>query len=157
MSETELRKIEKLLNEYGESHQNTTNKKIHWFAVPLIYLTVVGFIWSIPNIPILEINWVWPALILTLAYYYQLSKPLMLGMAGFTLICILLVSNYNLLDAPLNLVEICISIFVIAWVFQFVGHKIEGKKPSFMRDIQFLLIGPAWLMSFIMKKYNIKY
>ena len=48
-------------------------------------------------------------------------------------------------------------IFVIAWIGQFIGHKIEGKKPSFFEDIQFLLIGPAWLLSFIYNKLGIKY
>ncbi len=156
MSETGRRTIEDLLQEYGESHKNPTNKKIHWIAVPLIYLTVVGFIWSIPTL-FFKINWVWPALILLLAYYYKLSKPLMMGMGIFTLICIFVVANLESIDGPLGLLEMCVIIFIVAWIFQFIGHKIEGKKPSFMRDIQFLLIGPAWLMSFIMKKYNIKY
>ena len=50
-----------------------------------------------------------------------------------------------------------VIIFVIAWIGQFIGHKIEGKKPSFIEDLQFLLIGPAWLLSFIYKKIGIKY
>ena len=156
MQENLTRKIDALLQEYGESHQNSTNKQIHWIAVPLIYLTVVGFIWSIPKL-IYDINWVWPALLLALAYYYNLSKPLMVGMGIFTLLCIFIVSNIDSIDGPLSLFQICLIIFVIAWIFQFIGHKIEGKKPSFLRDIQFLLIGPAWLMSFLMNKYNIKY
>jgi uncharacterized membrane protein YGL010W len=42
-------------------------------------------------------------------------------------------------------------------VGQFIGHKIEGKKPSFFKDILFLLIGPLWLLSFIYKKVGISY
>jgi uncharacterized membrane protein YGL010W len=50
-----------------------------------------------------------------------------------------------------------VGIFVVAWIGQFVGHKIEGKKPSFLEDLQFLLIGPAWLMHFIFKKMGIRF
>jgi uncharacterized membrane protein YGL010W len=48
-------------------------------------------------------------------------------------------------------------IFVVAWIGQFIGHKIEGKKPSFLQDVQYLLIGPAWLLHFIFKKVGIGY
>jgi uncharacterized membrane protein YGL010W len=48
-----------------------------------------------------------------------------------------------------------LSIFVITWIFQFVGHKIEGKKPSFLKDLQFLLIGPIWLLHFVLKKLEL--
>ena len=53
--------------------------------------------------------------------------------------------------------EISICIFIVAWIGQFIGHKIEGAKPSFLDDIKFLLIGPAWLISFIYNKIGIKY
>ena len=56
-----------------------------------------------------------------------------------------------------NLFLIYIGIFVLAWIGQFAGHKIEGEKPSFFEDLQFLLIGPAWLLSFIYNKIGIKY
>ena len=53
--------------------------------------------------------------------------------------------------------EISLSLFLIAWIGQFIGHKIEGAKPSFFDDIKFLLIGPAWLIAFIYQKIGIKY
>ena len=46
-------------------------------------------------------------------------------------------------------------IFTLAWIGQFIGHKIEGQKPSFFEDFKFLLIGPAWLLSFIYKKLGV--
>ena len=52
---------------------------------------------------------------------------------------------------------IYLSIFVITWIFQFIGHKIEGKKPSFLKDLQFLLVRPIWLLHFILKKIGIPY
>jgi uncharacterized membrane protein YGL010W len=55
------------------------------------------------------------------------------------------------------LAYISLGVFVLAWIVQFYGHKIEGKKPSFLKDVQFLMIGPAWLMHFIYKKIGISY
>jgi uncharacterized membrane protein YGL010W len=52
---------------------------------------------------------------------------------------------------------VCLVIFVIAWIGQFIGHNIEGKKPSFLTDLKFLLIGPIWLLHFIFKKFSIRY
>jgi uncharacterized membrane protein YGL010W len=48
-------------------------------------------------------------------------------------------------------------IFILAWVGQFIGHKIEGMKPSFFQDLQFLLVGPMWLMHFVFKKLGLRY
>jgi len=158
-----MRKIEQLLTEYGESHQNPTNKFIHWICVPSIFFSIVGLIWSIPNNILINMfgatwyaNWAAVALLLVLVYYISLSISLSIGMAGFAIICIYLtnyLSSINL--APMWLISIVI--FVVAWIGQFYGHKVEGKKPSFFKDVQFLLIGPAWLMHFIYKKVGIPY
>ena len=51
--------------------------------------------------------------------------------------------------------KLSMLIFIFACIGQFIGHKIEGQKPSFFEDIQFLLIGPAWLLSFIYKKLGV--
>jgi uncharacterized membrane protein YGL010W len=79
--------------------------------------------------------------------------------AGMMLIATLMVAgNYFILHyAPLPLWAVSLIIFTGAWIGQFVGHKIEGKKPSFFKDLQFLLIGPAWLLSFIYRKIGITY
>lgn len=52
---------------------------------------------------------------------------------------------------------VCLAIFVLSWIGQFVGHKVEGKKPSFVDDLKFLLIGPIWLLHLMLKKFSIKY
>lgn len=157
-----MRKIDQLLAEYGESHQNPTNKIIHWICVPSIFFSIVGLIWSIPNQMLFNIinhsyaTWATVALIFVLIYYITLSIPLMIGMAGFSMLCLYLVSLLAQSEiAPLWMLSIII--FVVAWIGQFYGHNVEGKKPSFLKDIQFLLIGPAWLMHFIYKKIGIPY
>ena len=159
-----MRKIDQLLAEYGESHQNSTNKTIHWICVPLIFLSVVGLIASIPSSMVQSIlgennpyaNWAAILLILVLIYYVSLSIPLSIGMMLFGVLCLFVINFIVQLNiAPLWLVSL--GIFVVAWIGQFYGHKVEGKKPSFLKDVQFLLIGPAWLMHFIYKRVGIPY
>lgn len=160
-----MRKIDLLLEEYGASHQNPTNKLIHWICVPLIFLSIVGLIWSIPN-GILQnlfpnvsspyLNWATIVLLITLFYYFSLSKSLFFGMAFVVLTCLLLINFIEGLQlAPTWMISIIV--FVLAWIGQFYGHKVEGKKPSFLKDLQFLMIGPAWLMHFIYKKVGLPY
>lgn len=159
-----MRRIDELLAEYGESHQNSTNKAIHWICVPLIFFSIVGLIASIPSGPVQQFlgegnpyaNWAVVVLVIVLVYYVTLSIPLSFGMMLFTVLCLYLVRIIGQSDlAPLWLVSIII--FVVAWIGQFYGHKVEGKKPSFFKDVQFLLIGPAWLMHFVYKKLGIPY
>jgi uncharacterized membrane protein YGL010W len=158
-----MRKIDVLLEEYGESHQNATNKAIHWICVPLIFFSVVGLIASIPPGPVQAIfgegnpyaNWATIVLIFVIAYYITLSIWLTIGMALFGLLCLMIIQMIAAAGLPVWLVSIVI--FVLAWIGQFYGHKVEGKKPSFLKDIQFLMIGPAWLMHFIYKKVGIPY
>lgn len=159
-----MRKIDALLHEYGLSHQNETNKTIHWICVPAIFFSIVGLVFSIPSgqlqslLPFLGnfANWATLVLIVVLFYYVSLSPPLALGMLFFSAICLALANLIHLIS-PIPLWAVSIFIFVVAWVFQFYGHKIEGKKPSFLKDLQFLMIGPAWLMHFIYKKLGLAY
>jgi uncharacterized membrane protein YGL010W len=159
-----MRKIDALLSEYGESHRNATNKSIHWICVPLIFLSIVGLIASIPASGVQRVlgegnpyaNWAGVVLILVLVYYISLSIPLSIGMMFFGVLCMVLINQIAQLNiAPLWLISIII--FVAAWIGQFFGHKIEGKKPSFFKDLQFLLIGPGWLMHFFYKRLGIPY
>jgi uncharacterized membrane protein YGL010W len=147
--------------EYGESHQDDTNELIHWICVPVIFFCVIGLIWSIPvpagiARPMPWFNWVHPVLVAALAFYFRLSVPLAFGLLGFISVCYCLVELLAML-AAFPVWQVCLVLFVLAWIGQFIGHKIEGKKPSFMKDVVFLLIGPAWLMHFVYKKLNIAY
>jgi uncharacterized membrane protein YGL010W len=159
-----MRKIDELFAEYGESHQHSTNKAIHWICVPLIFFSVVGLIASIPADIVQRFlgegnpyaNWAAVLMILVLVYYTSLSLTLSVGMLLFGVLCLYLTRIINQSDiAPLWLVSVVI--FAVAWVGQFYGHKVEGKKPSFLKDVQFLLIGPAWLMHFVYRKLGIPY
>ena len=155
-----MRSIHSWLDEYGESHRNPVNKRLHWICVPLIVLSVIGLLWSIP-VPrtwaadSALLNWGVLFIVLALAYYYLLAWRLALGMTLITCIMCAVIYAANRLSVPLWLLSL--SVFVLAWIGQFIGHKIEGKKPSFFKDIQFLLIGPLWLLAFVYRRAGLNY
>ncbi|CAE6898588.1 hypothetical protein ACOMICROBIO_FLGHMIGD_01315 [Vibrio sp. B1FLJ16] len=140
-----MRALSDWLKAYGESHQNPINRKIHTIAVPGIYLSVVGLIWSIPSLTIgdIHINWVWLAVIPVWIFYFRLSLSVFMMMLGYTLACIGLIWAMEVLQLPV--LYISLVLFGVLWMLQFIGHKIEGTKPSFYEDLQFLLIGPIWV------------
>ena len=90
-----------------------------------------------------------------LYYYFRLSGPV--G-AAMTLLTIISFGVINLIDgSPVAVWEFCLILFIVMWILQFAGHKIEGRKPSFFDDIRFLLIGPAWWWTHWFKRLNISY
>ncbi len=155
-----MKTIHQWFAEYGVSHQNPINKFIHWFAVPTIYFTVFGLLWQIP-MPfrlLAEQQITWPLLLAmpVLGFYFSLSFAIGLSMTLFTALVVMLIRFYQQ-SLSVDVWLFSLLLFVVMWVFQFIGHKIEGKKPSFFQDLQFLLIGPAWLMGFILQKLKINY
>lgn len=175
-----MKNIQDWFSEYGESHQNKTNKLIHWICIPLIFWSIIALLSLIPdtllnvfNNPFINdlIHWGTFVIFLGLLFYLRLSISIFLGMLVFSILVLLDVyltvylfdahKYWGLfksleMDGDLFLLILSIIVFIGSWILQFIGHKIEGKKPSFLKDIQFLLIGPAWLLGFIYKKNNIK-
>jgi uncharacterized membrane protein YGL010W len=162
----EKRPVDVYFDKYAESHQNPTNKLIHWICVPLIVFSLFGLVWAIP-FPYIKflgswngfVNWASFLLAFSIYYYYRLSPVL-----SYFMLLILFAFSYGVIR--LEDVQkaggpavwlVCAIIFVASWIGQFIGHKIEGKKPSFFDDLRFLLIGPIWLLHFILKKYSIRY
>jgi uncharacterized membrane protein YGL010W len=139
-------------NEYALSHQNETNQTIHYICVPLIFFSVIGLLMSIPTTflenlfdlsnPILE-NWAVVFGLIASLFYLKLGFWYFIKML-FVLLLSIIVNFY--IGGILNLLYLSITIFVLAWIGQFYGHKIEGAKPSFLKDLEFLLIGPLWLI-----------
>jgi uncharacterized membrane protein YGL010W len=156
-----MRTANQWLDEYGSSHRNTTNEALHWICVPVILWCVLGLLWITPfpnsiRAAIPFANWATLITLLALIYYALLSVPLALGI--FPLLLLMLYSiallNGNRL-APLWL--ICGTLFVLAWIGQFIGHAIEKKRPSFFKDLQFLMIGPMWLLSNVYQRLGIRF
>lgn len=153
-----MKTAQNYFDEYAVSHQNSTNQTIHYICVPLIFFSVIGLLMSIPTTflentlglynPLLE-NWATVIGVLISFFYLKLGFWYFAEMILVILLCIIgnfwLSNNVNLLFASA-------TIFVLAWIGQFYGHKIEGAKPSFLKDLQFLLIGPLWVIQKLSKK-----
>lgn len=140
-----MKTVEQWFDEYGESHRNPLNKLVHWVCVPLITFSVLGMLWALhPLVAAVVLG-------LALAFYVVLSWQLALVMALQGLVMLWILHLMPVVFWP------CVAIFVVAWIGQFIGHHVEGKKPSFFKDVQFLLIGPAWLMGFVFRRLGWRY
>ncbi len=140
-----MKAIDQWFDEYGESHQNPLNKIVHWVCVPLITFSVLGMLWAIhPTVAIM-------AVVSSLVFYMALSWRIAAAMLGIAVLMLLILEAMPTVFWP------SVIIFVLAWIGQFIGHHIEGKKPSFLKDMQFLLIGPIWLLGFVFRKIGLRY
>ena len=140
------RKIDELFDRYGESHRNPANKAIHWICVPLITWSLIALLWSWTPIA------AYALIALAVAFYAWLSPAIAVGMLGVSAV---LVYPLTLLGA--HALVAAAVVFVLAWIGQFIGHMIEGKKPSFFEDVKFLLVGPAWLLGHVYRRVGIPY
>ena len=129
-----MKTMNQWFDEYSESHQNKTNKAIHWVCVPTILFSIIGIL--------AHFSALLTTLLLLLSFVFYARLDLLLAVAMAALLVVMAWLIYTL---PVG-VGFYIGLFVLAWIGQFYGHKIEGKKPSFFKDLQFLLIGPVWCM-----------
>ncbi|CAF3432513.1 unnamed protein product [Rotaria socialis] len=136
------------LDEYSSSHQNPTNILIHKICVPTIAFTVLGFLWSIPVPKFLRqslgnlFSHIIPMLVLgpVFAFYFRLSTKMAVAMLVIILFAVALLTTME--QRQIRIFRLSLVIFILAWIGQFIGHDIEGKKPSFFQDLQFLAVGP---------------
>jgi uncharacterized membrane protein YGL010W len=141
----ERRRIDVLVGQYAESHRHPTNVAVHWVCVPII-------VWCTLALMFVVHPWLCYAFVAaSLVYYLRLSVPMAVVMAGFTAAS---VASFFVLP---QVGWVALAAFVITWIAQFIGHKIEGKKPSFLTDVVYLMIGPAWILSKIYRKLGWKY
>jgi uncharacterized membrane protein YGL010W len=140
------RRVDILIAHYGQSHQNMTNEVIHFVAIPLIMLSLCGLMFALHP-------WVAYAFIAaSMVYYARLSWVF------FGLMCAwsaLIIAILHAMGAQVMVLSI--AIFVGAWIAQFIGHKIEGKKPSFFEDIQYLWVGPLFVLSKLLGKLGVRW
>jgi len=156
-----MKKASQWFAEYGVSHQNPTNKLVHFICVPAIFWSIIGLL-AVVKLPFLEAfvpaNYAHLGTLLitiTLIFYMSISFSIFIGMTVITILCLQLCTIIE--QSGISLLWLSLTVFILAWVGQFWGHKIEGAKPSFFKDIQFLLVGPAWIMGFIYKKLGIPF
>lgn len=141
----EVRPVDRLIGHYAESHRHPTNVLIHWICVPLI-------VWS--SLALIDAIHPWLAyasIVGSIVYYLRLSLSFAVAMSIFGTLCV-----YSLGFVP-HAAWVALALFVITWAVQFYGHQIEGKKPSFLEDMQYLLVGPLFLLSKLFRKLGIGY
>jgi len=155
-----MKTADQWLDEYAHSHTNNINMVLHWICVPLIVLSLVGLLWSLP-VPLAfreispVLNWGTSFLMAAVVYYFIISLSLAFGILPFIVIVVAGIVWLETLSTPLWISSG--AIFVTAWIGQFAGHILEGRKPSFFRDLQFLMIGPLWLLAKIYRRIGIPY
>jgi len=141
------RPVHSLLAQYGQSHRHPTNELIHVICVPTIVGSMLCLLWALHPLA------AGGAALAVLGYYFTLSTPLAWGMllmlGGMLGMVVILPPQY--------LWQIASMLFVLAWIGQFIGHRIEGKKPSFLEDVRFLLIGPLFVLSFFYRRLGVAY
>ena len=141
-----MRRVDALLERYGESHRHPRNKAIHRVCVPLITWSLLAMLW-----------WLSPAAAYALIglatlYYLSLSFTLAIGMLAVAALMVFPLTQLGAATLP-----VAVAVFVAAWIGQFVGHRIEGRKPSFLEDLRFLLVGPVWLLADAYRRLGIPY
>jgi uncharacterized membrane protein YGL010W len=137
----EERRVDALLAHYALSHRNPRNEAIHCVAIPLIVLSLLGLLYALHP-------WVAYAVVLgSLVYYARLSAVFLVTMAMFSAVCLVIVRGMGS-----HVLAASAAIFVLAWIAQFVGHRIEGRKPSFFEDLQYLLVGPLFVLALLFRK-----
>jgi len=154
-----MRSVNDWFGSYSSDHQNATNRLIHWICVPAILWAVIAALWLIPVPASIGKPGLWCALVMVgaLTFYWRLSRPLGAAMIVlFVLLALLTDALYRALGSR-DLLWLAIAVFVLAWIGQFVGHMIEGKRPSFFTDLAYLLIGPAWLVGKLMRRVGWNY
>ena len=154
-----MRSVNEWFGNYSADHRNPTNRLIHWICVPAILWSAIAALWVIPVSPSIGRPGFWCGLAMVgaLAFYFRLSRSLGLAMlVVFVAFGFLSDVLYRQLG-PHDLLMLAIAVFVIAWIGQFIGHKIEGRKPSFLTDLAYLLIGPAWLTGKVMRRIGVAY
>jgi len=141
------RKLDRLLAHYGESHRHPTNELIHVIAIPAIMLSIVGMLFALHP---------WAAYVFvgaSLVYYALLQSPVLLAiMAAWTVLLIGLATAMGSRAFVISL-----AMFVVGWIFQFIGHKLEGRKPSFFEDIQYLWVGPLFVVTLALRKLGVRW
>ncbi|WP_266160646.1 DUF962 domain-containing protein [Dyella silvatica] len=155
--QTGPRDIQTWLNNYSQDHQNPTNRFLHWICVPLIVWCVIALLWTVPvpatlgrpgfvavGVLVLAFAWYWKQ-------SHRLGGALLIALAAMAVLTELIYQQIG----PASLRWLALGVFIVAWIGQFIGHAIEGRRPSFLTDLAYLLIGPAWLMDKLLRRFSI--
>ena len=153
------RPIDRWFASYSDDHRNQTNQGIHVLAVPAIAWSVIALLWCIPAPGTLFQPGIWAALPMFAAWLFYQRSSRALGVGMLLVFLAFSALTWWLFDelGRGGLLKLAIAVFVVAWIAQFVGHKLEGRKPSFLTDLVYLLIGPAWVLAKLYRRLGLRW
>ena len=150
---------------YRHFHQHPVNQLIQCLCAPVIFFSVVGLLWVLPRGPLTDLNagvyqpyanWATAAIVLGLIYYFALSVRVGLGMLVWCALCLFGARVLELWGAAPVWVTSAV-LLVFARIGQLVGYRLEGHRPALIQDLQFLMVGPAWLLHRIYRRLGISH
>ncbi len=154
-----MRSVNEWFGNYSKDHRNPTNRLIHWICVPAILWSVIAALWAIPVPSSIGRPGFWAgmAMVASFAFYWKMSRPIGIAMLIVFVVLGLVTEGLYRTLGPIDLLWLAGGVFVIAWIGQFIGHLLEGARPSFFTDLAYLLIGPAWLAGKLMRRMKISF
>ena len=137
-----MQTVEALFADYASYHQTKGNKVFHRLGIPMIMFSLIGMLTYLPlfNAGTIRIDAAMVLIGLSSAYYFIVEWRLGIAMIAVSIV-------FYFLSAVIPLAFNAI-LFVLGWIFQFIGHKVyEHKNPAFFRNFVHLLIGPLWILN----------
>jgi uncharacterized membrane protein YGL010W len=155
-----MTEMDSWLRRYEETHRDLTNPVFYWAAVPMVVLGTVGLLWALP-IPdeFFEIspllNWGTAFLMASAVYYFIISVSLAIGMLPF----VIGVAGINmwLVGSNLPLPHVSLGLLLTGIIGLWLGHRNENGLRAVLQDLQFMMIGPAWLLSVLYRRLGIPF
>lgn len=145
-----MRTLTEQLTQYAAYHRDRRNIATHFVGIPMIVVALAVLLsrpafavgtWFAPLSP------AWVLFVAATLYYLVLDVPLGLMMAVFSALCLTFGAWLAAMSTATWLAS-GIGLFVIGWVFQFIGHAAyEHRKPAFVDDVIGLLIGPLFVLA----------
>ncbi len=128
--------------DYAAFHGTAGNKACHYVGIPLIVLALLALLARVPLFAVggFTVTLAEVALAVVTAYYLTLDA---------VLAAIMLAASVGLLvlGRPMS-VWVAAALFVLGWIFQFIGHYVyEKRAPAFFRNLAHLLVGPLWIVA----------
>ena len=155
-----MTETDRWLSDYGESHRDIRFAAIYWVAVLTLVLGTVGMLWSLP-VPVEfarispVLNWGSTFLMAAVVYYFIISMPLAIGMLPF--IFGVAAVQVWLAESPYSLIRVSAGLFAASLIGLYLGQHASGGVRAVFRDIQLMMIAPAWLLSVLYRRFGIPY
>jgi uncharacterized membrane protein YGL010W len=143
---TIVRRVDVLFERYGSYHRDVVNKRIHWVCVPLIMWAALGMLWAASPIA------AFIAVGASLVFYWSLSPRIAIAMLLASAVMVMAAAALGT-----HALRTSVAVFVAAWIGQFIGHRIERRKPAFLEDVRSFLVAPAWLVGDLLRRLGIGY